>query len=83
MQFAPGATGNATPTRTLTAVASDTLAGLAVDALDNLYVFTQAPTTNQMAIDIFTPDESGSTAPVESITTTSWTASNYGQIAVR
>ncbi len=83
VQFAPGATGNATPTRTLTAVASDTLAGLAVDALDNLYVFTQAPTTNQMAIDIFTPDESGSTAPVESITTTSWTASNYGQIAVR
>jgi hypothetical protein len=67
----------------LTSVASDTLAGLAVDALDNLYVFTQAPTTNQLAIDVFTPDESGSTAPVESITVTSWTASTYGQIAVR
>ncbi len=52
-------------------------------ALDNLYVFTQAPTTNLLAIDIFTPDESGSAAPVESITATSWTASNYGQIAVR
>jgi len=83
LEFAPGSTGNVGPTRTLTAVASDTLADLAVDALDNLYVFTQAPTTNQLAIDIFTPDESGSTAPVESITVTSWTASNYGQIAVR
>jgi hypothetical protein len=83
VQFAPGSTGNATPTRTLTAVASDTLAGLAVDSLDNLYVFTQAPTTNQLAIDVFTPDEIGSTAPVESITATSWTASTYGQIAVR
>jgi hypothetical protein len=67
----------------LTAVASDTLAGLAVDALDNLYVFTQAPTTNQLAVAIFTPDESGSTTPAETITATSWTASTYGQIAVR
>ena len=67
----------------LTSVASYTLSGLAVDALDNLYVFTQAPTTNQLAIDVFTPDESGGTAPVESITATSWTASNYGQLAVR
>jgi hypothetical protein len=83
VQFAPGATGNATPTRTLTSVASYTLAGLAVDSLDNLYVFTQAPTTNQLAIAIFTPDESGGSAPAESITATSWTASNYGQIAVR
>jgi hypothetical protein len=83
LEFAPGATGNATPTRTLTSVASNTLAGLATDALDNLYVFTQAPTTNQLAIDVFTPDETGSASPVESITATSWTASNYGQIAVR
>ena len=83
LEFAPGATGNAVPTRMLTSVASDTLAGLAVDALDNIYVFTQAPTTNQLAVAIFTPDESGSTAPAESITATSWTASNYGQIAVR
>jgi sugar lactone lactonase YvrE len=83
VEFAPAATGNATPTRMLTAVASDTLAGLAVDALDNLYVFTQAPTTNQLAVAIFTPDESGSTTPAETITATSWTASTYGQIAVR
>jgi len=83
LEFAPGATGNAAPTRTLTAVASYSLSGLAVDALDNLYVVTLAPTTNLLAIDVFTPDESGSSPPVETITTTSWTASNYGQIAVR
>ena len=83
LEFAPAATGNAAPTRALTSVASYTLSGLAVDALDNLYVFTQAPTTNLLAIDVFTPDESGSTAPVETITASSWTASNYGQLAVR
>jgi len=83
LEFAPGATGNAAPTRTLTAVASYSLSGLAVDALDNLYVVTLAPTTNHLAIDVFTPDETGSSPPVETITTTSWTASNYGQIAVR
>jgi hypothetical protein len=83
LEFAPGSTGNAAPTRTLTAVASYTLSSLAVDSLDNLYVFTQTPTTNLLAIDVFTPDETGSAAPVESITTTPWTASNYGQIAVR
>ncbi len=82
LEFAPAATGNAAPTRALTSVASYALAGLAVDALDNLYVFTQAPTTNQLAVDVFTPDESGSTAPVETITAASWTASNYGQLAV-
>jgi len=83
LEFAPGASGNAAPTRVLTSVASYTLSGLAVDALDNLYVFTQAPTTNLLAIDVFTPDESGSTAPIDTITATSWTASNYGQLAVR
>jgi hemin uptake protein HemP len=83
LEFAPAATGNAAPTRVLTSVASYTLSGLAVDALDNLYVFTQAPTTNQLAIDVFTPDQSGSTAPVETIAATSWTASTYGQLAVR
>ena len=83
LEFAPGATGNAAPTRTLTAVASYSLSGLAVDALDNLYVVTLAPTTNHLAIDVFTPDETGSSAPVETITATSWTASNYGQVAVR
>jgi hypothetical protein len=46
-------------------------------------VVTLAPTTNHLAIDVFTPDETGSSPPVETITTTSWTASNYGQIAVR
>jgi hypothetical protein len=83
LEFAPGSTANAAPARTLTAVASYSLSGLAVDALDNLYVVTLTPTTNHLAIDVFTPDESGSSAPVETITTTSWTASNYGQIAVR
>ena len=83
LEFAPGASGNAAPTRVLTSVATYTLSGLAVDALDNLYVFTQAPTTNLLAIDVFTPDESGSTAPIDTITATSWTASNYGQLAVR
>ena len=83
LEFAPAATGNAAPTRALTSVASYALSGLAVDALDNLYVFTQAPTTNQLAVDVFTPDESGSTAPAETITATAWTASTYGQLAVR
>ena len=83
LEFTPGATGNAAPTRTLTAVASDTLAGMAVDALDNLYVFTQAPTSNQLAIDVFSPGATGSAAPSATITSSAWTASNFGQIAVR
>jgi hypothetical protein len=83
LEFAPGATGNATPTRTLTAVASDTLAGLAVDALDNLYVYTA--TSSQLAVAVFTPDQSGSSAPSRTISSTSWTPAtpDYGQIAVR
>lgn len=81
LEFAPGATGNATPTRTLTSVASDTLAGLAVDALDNLYVYTA--TGSQLAVDVFSPNQSGSSAPSRTISSTAWTASNYGQIAVR
>jgi hypothetical protein len=83
LEFAPGATGNVSPARTLTAVASDTLAGMAVDALDNLYVFTQAPTSNQLAIDVFSPGATGSAAPSATITSSAWTASNFGQIAVR
>jgi hypothetical protein len=83
LEFAPGASGNASPTRTLTAVASDTLAGMAVDALDNLYVFTQAPTSNQLAIDVFSPSATGTAAPYATITSSAWTASNFGQIAVR
>jgi hypothetical protein len=83
LEFTPGATGNAAPTRTLTAVASDTLAGMAVDALDNLYVFTQAPTSNQLAIDVFSPGATGTAAPSATITSSAWTASNFGQIAVR
>jgi hypothetical protein len=83
LEFAPGATGNVAPTRTLTAVGSDAVAGLAVDALDNLYVVTLAPTTNQLAIDVFSPNQSGSIAPAATITTATWTASTYGQIAVR
>ena len=83
LEFAPGATGNATPTRTLTAVASDTLAGLAVDALDNLYVYTA--TGSQLAVAVFTPSQSGSSAASRTISSTAWTpiAPNYGQIAVR
>jgi len=83
LEFAPGSTGNATPIRTLTAVASYSLSGLAVDSLDNLYVVTLAPTNNQLAIDLFAPNQSGSVAPAATITAATWTASNYGQIAVR
>ena len=81
VEFAPGATGNASPTRTLTAVASGTLAGLAVDALDNLYVYTA--TSGQLAVDVFSPNQSGSSAPTRTISSTAWTAPNSGQIAVR
>jgi len=83
LEFAPGSTGNAAPIRTLTAVASYSLSGLAVDSLDNLYVVTLAPTNNQLAIDLFAPNQSGSVAPAATITAATWTASNYGQIAVR
>jgi hypothetical protein len=56
---------------------------MAVDALDNLYVFTQAPTSNQLAIDVFSPSATGTAAPYATITSSAWTASNFGQIAVR
>jgi hypothetical protein len=81
LEFAPGATGNAIPTRMLTTIASAELAGLAVDALDNLYVYTA--TGSQLAVDVFTPSQSGSSAASRTISSTAWTASAYSQIAVR
>ena len=80
LEFAPGATGNVAPIRMLTAVASDTL-GLATDALDNLYVYTA--TGSQLAVAVFTTSQSGSSAASRTISSTAWTASTYGQIAVR
>ena len=83
LEFAPGATGNATPTRALTSVASDALAGLAVDALDNLYIYTASG--SQLAVGVVTPNQSGSSALSRTISSTTWTPAtpNYGQIAVR
>ncbi len=83
LEFAPGANGNATPTRILTAIASDTLYGLAVDALDNLYIYASA--SAQLTIEVYTPAQTGSNSPARSISSTAWTPTtpNYGQIAVR
>ena len=68
LEFAPGATGNATPTRALTSVASDALAGLAVDALDNLYIYTASG--SQLAVGVVTPNQSGSSALSRTISST-------------
>jgi len=83
LEFAPGATGNATPARALTGIAAATLYGLAVDALDNLYVYTA--TSSQLSVDVFTSNLSGSSAPARTISSTAWTPTTptYGQIAVR
>jgi hypothetical protein len=81
LEFFPGATGNVAPARMLTAVASDAVAGLAVDALDNLYVATSA--SGQLAVDVFSSAESGNNAPAGTISSTAWTTPVYGQIAVR
>jgi hypothetical protein len=83
LEFSPGSTGNVAPVRTLTSVASDNIYGLTVDALDNLYVCVQDPTNGQFAVDVFSSSVSGSNAPTATITSTAWTASTYGQIAVR
>lgn len=81
LEFAPGATGNAAPSKMLTAIAADTLGGLAVDALDNLYVCTAA--SGQLAIAVYSSGETGSNIPVKTISSTAWTTFTYGQIAVR
>jgi hypothetical protein len=83
MEFAPGATGNVAPSKTLTALASETVAGLAVDVLGNLYVYTADPTSKQLAVDVFSPNASGGSAPAATITSSTWTTSTYGQVAVR
>jgi hypothetical protein len=80
LEFAPNANGNALPTRTLTAVADDPIAGIQVDADGTLYVVVM--NNNLMTVDVFSSGTSGSTAPARTITSTAWTMSDSGQIAI-
>ncbi len=95
LEFAPAATGNVAPTRTLTSLATDTLYGLAVDSADYLFVYTVVPTSStviptssQLQVSVFSPGATSGSAPSQTITSSTWTAptapsSINGQIAVQ
>jgi len=84
LEFAAAATGNVAPTKTLTALASDTLYGIAVDSADYIFVYTAVPGTPlQLQVSVFAPDASGGSAPSQTITSTAWTSLANGQIAVQ
>ncbi len=83
LEFAPGATGNVAPIKTLTSLTSDTLYGLAVDSADYRFVVASVPPRSQLQVNVFPPTAAAASAPAQTITSTAWTALTYGQIAVQ
>ncbi len=81
LEFAPGANGDVAPIRALDSTSARLFLGVAVDAAGNLYTVNENPATGVPSIIVFSPTESGITAPTATITSTAWTAS-YGQIAI-
>lgn len=82
LEFAPGANGNVAPIRSLDSPSAQLFLGVAVDATGNLYTVNENPSTLVPSILVYSPNASGITAPTATITSTAWTASHYGQIAI-
>ena len=82
VEFAPGSSGASVPTRTLEVPSATFGTSVAVDAAGNLYTVDQSSTA-KYGVDVFSAGESSNSAPARTITSTAWTTSQTGQIAVR
>jgi hypothetical protein len=76
VEYAPGANGAATPMRTIAGSATGlvTAGGIGVDDF-GIFVANETPTANgyTYSLDLFAASATGSVAPIDSITSTSWT----------
>ena len=98
-QFAPGANGTVTPTNALTILpnpsfpnASTQASGVALDSAGNLYTQVFSITSmglgapsflDALSLEVFTPGQTGSSIPAQTITSTQWTLSDSWGLAVR
>jgi hypothetical protein len=81
LEFAPGATGNVAPTANLTSLTSDTITGMTVDSAD--FLFIEVNTGTQLQVDVISPAEWGTAYLQQTITSSAWTYSQPGQLAVQ
>jgi hypothetical protein len=98
LQFASGANGMVMPTNALTILPNSSFpnadtgaAGVAVDAAGNLYAQVSTITyeglglpsfLDAMSVEVFTPGQTGSSDPAQTITSTSWTDSDSWGFAI-
>ena len=80
LEFAPGATGNVPPIRTI-GPGLGLIAGLRVDGSGNLYAVGTTVTGSPFAL-TFPATASGTSAPTTRITSNSWTSPGYSQLAL-
>jgi hypothetical protein len=79
VEYAPGASGAATPMRMIAGAATGllTAGGVSVDGAGDIFVSDQAANASgsgfTYALDEFAPSASGNVAPVDSFTSSSWT----------
>jgi hypothetical protein len=77
VEYAPGASGAATPMRTISGTATGLTAaeGLSVDGAGNIFVHSQPLTSSGYVdtLDEFGASATGNAAPISSFTSTSWT----------
>jgi hypothetical protein len=83
LEFAPNANGNAAPIKTLTAVSSYQIKGIKVDSAGNLFTVVVNNNNLQFAVDVFSPTATGSESPSQIISSSAWTNSELGQIAIQ
>jgi hypothetical protein len=78
--FAPPASGNVAPTRTISGSATTmgTLWGIKVDSTGNIFVVSTDSTAKNPTVLKFSPTASGNVAPVSSFTSSAWTQPDNG-----
>jgi len=83
--FAPTATGNVVPTRTISGSSTQLgyLGGIQVDGVGNIYVISVSEHGENPTVLKFSASASGNTAPTSSFTSSAWTrADNYFSLAI-
>lgn len=83
--FAPGATGNVAPIRTISGASTTLgrLGGVKLDSAGNVYVVAESATGTNLTVAKFAAGATGNVAPVSSFSSTEWTyADNGASLAV-